>query len=65
MLLEYEMQQDSFRQYMATVTWSIGRMQSKTYPISPYEKPLFKPEEEDRRSGLEIFNGIVGRLGGT
>lgn len=65
MLIEHEMQQESYRQYMATVAWSIGRMQTKSYPISPYEKPDFKRVEKDTRSGTEILNGILGRLGGT
>lgn len=64
-LVERELQVDSWRQYMATVTWSVGRMQSERYPIAPYEKPQFRPEITDNRSGHEIVSGILSKLGGN
>lgn len=64
-LIEHALQEDAWRQYMASVAWSIGRMQSKTYPISPYEKPNFSRKKTDDRSGYEIMTDILGKLGGT
>ena len=64
-LIEHALQEESWRQYMASVAWSIGRMQTKTYPISPYEKPDFSRKKADTRSGYEIMTDILGKLGGN
>ena len=48
---------------MATVCWTIGKMQAKNYPISPYEKPNFKAVKEDERNAGEIIGDILQSLG--
>lgn len=63
-LVQHEIEMESWRQYMATVCWSIGKMQAKNYPISPYEKPNFKVKETDERNAGEIIGDILKKVGG-
>ena len=62
--MRHEIEQESWRQYMASVCWSIGKIQAKNYPIPPYEKPNFVKKEEDSQSADEIIGNLLKKLGG-
>lgn len=55
---------DLWREYMATVAYSIGRIEGgEKYPIPPYSD-LTSDKPQDERTGEEILDGLIDRLKG-
>lgn len=57
-----QLSQDRWREYCATVMWSIGRLLGgEEYPIPAYSEYL-NPKVQDNRTGAQIISGLREKL---
>lgn len=60
--MEVERNEQNWRDYVAQVAWSIGKLQSQDYPFPSWaELTMEKPEEP---TGEDVYKTLVSRWGG-
>lgn len=62
-MLKYQQQEAKWKEYCATVLWSVGKMLcSEEYPIPAYSDYI-NPKPVDKRTSKDIVNSLIDRLG--
>ena len=60
--MQAEKKRQDWRDYIAQIVWSIGKLQAEEYPFPSWaELTMDKPEEPD---GEDIYNTLKTRWGG-
>ena len=61
-MLQEEEHQEAWKEYTATILWSIGKMIGRDeYPMPSYEE-FMHPTATDTRTGQDIIGGLVDKL---
>lgn len=60
--MQAEKKRQDWRDYMAQIVWSVGKLQAEDYPFPSWtELTMEKPEEPN---GNDIYNTLLNRWGG-
>lgn len=63
-LLADEEKREFWRAYMAELAWCQAKAYYKDFPFPAYTEMTRKHQPEDERTGKEIIDDLIARLGG-